>query len=135
MVTLTILTKVVYFTLQLIGTAKICYASEKSEVNPQHRQMTLKTRNLSFCRYIAVDETVKYTPHPTDPAKTLLTQEAVVTVQVSIFHGEKERELLNLSPLVNNNNNHCNAFVIFNEFSFLFLKNTCGIHILIICVQ
>ncbi|XP_023949777.1 protein slowmo [Bicyclus anynana] len=65
----------------LIGTAKICYASEKSEVNPNERKMTLKTTNLSFCRYIAVDETVKYTPDPEDPSKTLLTQEAVVTVQ------------------------------------------------------
>ncbi|XP_045459017.1 protein slowmo [Melitaea cinxia] len=65
----------------LIGTAKICYASEKSEVNPNEREMTLKTTNLTFCRYIAVDETVKYTPHPSDPTKTLLTQEAVVTVQ------------------------------------------------------
>lgn len=68
---------------QLIGTAKICYASEKSEVNPIERQMTLKTTNLTFCRYIAVDETVTYTPHPTDTSKTLLKQEAVVTVQVS----------------------------------------------------
>lgn len=52
-------------------------------MNPNERQMTLKTSNLTFCHYIAVDETVKYTPHPSDPAKTLLTQEAVVTVQVS----------------------------------------------------
>ncbi|KAJ8726373.1 hypothetical protein PYW07_001071 [Mythimna separata] len=65
----------------LIGTAKICYASEKSEVNPNQREMTLKTSNLSFCRYIAVDETVRYKPHPSDTSKTLLTQEAVVTVQ------------------------------------------------------
>lgn len=65
----------------LIGSAKICYASEKSEVDPGEKQMTLKTINLTFCRYIAVDETVKYTPHPTETGKTLLTQEAVVTVQ------------------------------------------------------
>ncbi|CAH4004310.1 protein slowmo [Pieris brassicae] len=65
----------------LIGTAKICYASEKSEVNPNQRHMVLKTTNLTFCHYIAVDETVRYTPHPSDASKTLLTQEAVVTVQ------------------------------------------------------
>lgn len=51
-------------------------------MNPNERLMTLKTSNLTFCRYIAVDETVKYTPDPSDPSKTLLTQEAVVTVQV-----------------------------------------------------
>lgn len=43
--------------------------------------MTLKTRNITFCKYIAVDETLKYEPHPTDPEKTLLKQEAVITVE------------------------------------------------------
>lgn len=36
---------------------------------------------LTFGNYIAVDEAVRYTPHPEDPTKTLLTQEAVVTVR------------------------------------------------------
>lgn len=54
-------------------------------MNPIQRQMTLKTTNLTFCHYIAVDETVKYTPHPSDSSKTLLKQEAVVTVQVIIW--------------------------------------------------
>lgn len=36
---------------------------------------------LTFGNYIAVDEAVRYTPHPNDPNKTLLTQEAVVTVR------------------------------------------------------
>lgn len=67
--------------LQLIGSAKICYASEQSEVNPATRHMILKTINLTFCRHIAVDETIRYTPDPSDPNKTLLTQEAVVTVK------------------------------------------------------
>lgn len=35
---------------------------------------------LSLCKYIAVDETVRYVPHPLDSAKTLLKQEAMVTV-------------------------------------------------------
>ncbi|XP_019874246.1 protein slowmo [Aethina tumida] len=65
----------------LIGSAKVCYAREHSEVNPNTRQMILKTINLTFCRHIAVNETIKYTPHPSDPNKTLLTQEAVVTVK------------------------------------------------------
>lgn len=69
------------WTQALIGSAKICYASEKSEVNPSIRKMILKTVNLTFCRYVAVDETLCYIPHPTDPSKTLLKQEAVVTVQ------------------------------------------------------
>ncbi|XP_046386771.1 protein slowmo isoform X1 [Ischnura elegans] len=65
----------------LIGTANVCYASEHSEVDPGSRQMTLKTRNLTFCRYIAWDESLIYSPHPNDPEKTLLKQEAVVTVK------------------------------------------------------
>ncbi|KAB0797539.1 hypothetical protein PPYR_08532 [Photinus pyralis] len=69
------------WTQALIGSAKICYASEKSVVNPSVRKMILNTVNLTFCRYVAVDETLCYTPHPTDPGKTLLKQEAVVTVQ------------------------------------------------------
>ncbi|KAL1513371.1 hypothetical protein ABEB36_002790 [Hypothenemus hampei] len=65
----------------IIGSAKVCYAAEHSEVNLSTRQMILKTINLTFCRHIAVNETLKYVPHPADPNKTLLKQEAVVTVQ------------------------------------------------------
>lgn len=42
--------------------------------------MTLKTINLTFCRHISVDEMLYYTPHPTDHTKTLLKQEATVSV-------------------------------------------------------
>ncbi|XP_065164910.1 protein slowmo [Atheta coriaria] len=65
----------------IIGNAKICYASEKSLVNPISREMIMKTINLTFCRHIAVHETLKYVPHPSDSSKTLLKQEAVVTVK------------------------------------------------------
>ncbi|XP_012266717.1 protein slowmo [Athalia rosae] len=64
----------------LIGTASVCYASEMSEVDIEKKQITLKTRNLTFCKYIGVEETVQYSPHPENPQNTLLTQEAVVTV-------------------------------------------------------
>uniref|UniRef100_A0A1B6J123 PRELI/MSF1 domain-containing protein n=1 Tax=Homalodisca liturata TaxID=320908 RepID=A0A1B6J123_9HEMI len=65
----------------LVGPSNICYASEQSLVNPSSRHMELKTRNLTFGRFIAVDETLSYQPHPEDRDKTLLKQEAVVTVQ------------------------------------------------------
>lgn len=32
---------------QIIGHAKECYASERSEVNPASKEMILKTRNVS----------------------------------------------------------------------------------------
>lgn len=36
--------------------------------------------NLTFCSHISVDEVLNYSPHPTDPSKTLLRQEASVSV-------------------------------------------------------
>nr|CAD7439344.1 unnamed protein product [Timema bartmani] len=65
----------------IVGSTNICYASERSEVNPQAKYMVMKTRNLTLCRFVAVDETVSYESHPQDPTKTLLKQEAMVTVQ------------------------------------------------------
>ncbi|KAL1124204.1 hypothetical protein AAG570_001974 [Ranatra chinensis] len=65
----------------IIGPANICFASEHSEVNPHMRHMTLKTRNLTFGKFVAVDEMVRYESHPHDCDKTLLKHEAVVTVQ------------------------------------------------------
>lgn len=64
----------------LIGTAHVCYASERSTVDAKGKSMTLKTKNITFGKYIAVDEVLRYTPHPTDPSKTLLRQEATVVV-------------------------------------------------------
>lgn len=64
-----------------VGSTNICYASEYSLVDPKQRQMTLRTRNLTFGSVMAVDETVTYMPHPEDSNKTLQRQEAIVTVQ------------------------------------------------------
>lgn len=69
------------WTHKLIGTAKTCFASERSTVDPCRKQMVLKTINLTFCRHISVDEILYYEPHPKDPNKTLLKQEASVSVQ------------------------------------------------------
>jgi len=68
------------WTHALIGTAKTCFASERSTVDPERKQMVLKTNNLTFCRNISVDEVLYYEPHPADANKTLLKQEATVTV-------------------------------------------------------
>lgn len=43
--------------------------------------MTLKTINLTFGSFLSVYETLSYVPHPTDPSKTLLKQEATVQVE------------------------------------------------------
>ncbi|KAF0304818.1 Protein slowmo [Amphibalanus amphitrite] len=65
----------------LIGSPSVCYGYEQSTVDPAQRQMELKTRNITFGSSISVDERLVYSEHPDDPSKTLLRQEAVVTVQ------------------------------------------------------
>lgn len=65
----------------IVGSPNIMYAVERSEVDPLLKKMTLRTRNLTFCNFIAVDESLIYEPHPSEPEKTLLRQEAVVLVQ------------------------------------------------------
>lgn len=66
---------------KVIGTPRVCYASERSTVNINDRQMTLKTTNVTFGSFLAVDEILQYSPHPTDPSKTLLRQQATVSVE------------------------------------------------------
>lgn len=66
---------------RLIGMDKVAYASEHSEVDPKKKTFTLRTRNLTFCNYVTVDEVLVYSPHPEDSSKTQLRQEAVVTVK------------------------------------------------------
>ncbi|KAL1402982.1 hypothetical protein pipiens_019566 [Culex pipiens pipiens] len=65
----------------MIGSPNVCYASEQSTVDPGKRLMTLKTINLTFGSFLSVYETLRYVPHPTDPCKTLLKQEATVQVE------------------------------------------------------
>lgn len=66
---------------QIIGTPKVCYASERSVVDPNERQMTLKTTNVTFGSFLSMDEILQYRPHPTDPSKTLLRQQATVSIE------------------------------------------------------
>lgn len=66
---------------KILGNERICYAKEHSTVDPTNRNMTLFTQNLTFCHLMSIDERLSYTAHPEDPTKTLLTQEAVVTVR------------------------------------------------------
>jgi hypothetical protein len=69
------------FYSQIIGTPKVCYASERSVVDPNERQMTLKTTNVTFGSFLSMDEVLQYRPHPTDPSKTLLRQQATVSIE------------------------------------------------------
>jgi len=66
---------------KLVGIDQPCYVSEHSEVDPQSRVMKLRSRNLTFCNFVTIDEQVVYAPHPSDSNSTLLRQESIVTVR------------------------------------------------------
>jgi len=66
---------------KLLGGNKTCYASEHSEVNRDEKILSLRSRNLTFDNIINVDEKLIYSVHPEDPQKTMLKQEAIITVQ------------------------------------------------------
>ncbi|XP_006141919.1 PRELI domain containing protein 3B isoform X2 [Tupaia chinensis] len=66
----------------LIGAARTkTYVQEHSVVDPVERTMELKSTNISFTNMVSVDERLIYKPHPQDPEKTVLTQEAIITVK------------------------------------------------------
>merc|ERR1719382_205179 len=66
---------------RLIGANKVCYASEYSTVDPKNRLMEMRSKNMSFCNVVNMEEKMTYTPDPEDPNRTLMKQETVVTVQ------------------------------------------------------
>lgn len=68
---------------RLLGnsTSTVCHASEHSEIDAYNKTMSLRSRNLTFNTVLNVDERLVYTEHPEDRNKTLLTQEAQITVQ------------------------------------------------------
>lgn len=62
------------------GSTKV-YASEHSEINREAQTLSLRSRNLTFNSIINVDEKLVYSIHPEDSEKTILKQEAIITVQ------------------------------------------------------
>ncbi|XP_037676801.1 PRELI domain containing protein 3B-like [Choloepus didactylus] len=66
----------------IIGAARTkTYVQEHSVVDPVERTMELKSTNISFTNMVSVDERLIYKPHSQDPEKTVLTQEAIITVK------------------------------------------------------
>merc|ERR1739848_465120 len=66
---------------RLIGTNRVCYASEKSLVDPKNRLMEMYSKNLTFNSYVNMEEKMTYTADPDDNSRTMCKQEMVVTVQ------------------------------------------------------
>jgi len=66
---------------KLIGFDEHAYAHEISAVDPENKTLSINSRNLTFESKVNVEERITYSPHPEDPDKTLMTQQAIVTVQ------------------------------------------------------
>ncbi|KAM5304988.1 PRELI domain containing protein 3B isoform 2-T2 [Glossophaga mutica] len=66
----------------LIGAARTkTYVQEHSVVDPVEKTMELQSTNISFTNMVSVDERLIYKPHPQNPEKTVLTQEALISVK------------------------------------------------------
>ncbi|KAJ8260295.1 hypothetical protein GJAV_G00179330 [Gymnothorax javanicus] len=66
----------------LIGASRTCtYIQERSVVDPREKTFELRSSNITGTNLVSVDEKLTYRPHPKDPEKTVLTQEALITVK------------------------------------------------------
>ncbi|XP_072237906.1 PRELI domain containing protein 3B-like [Leuresthes tenuis] len=66
----------------LIGNARTyTYVQEHSVVDPKEKSLELQSTNITFTNMVSVDEKLTYKPHPEDPEKTILTQEAIISVK------------------------------------------------------
>merc|ERR1712108_134677 len=91
---------------RLIGANKVCYASEYSTVDPKNRLMEMRSKNMSFCNVVNMEEKMTYTPDPEDPDRTLMKQETVVTVQGVPLTSYMEGIIVNT---VSSNSSKCRA--------------------------
>jgi hypothetical protein len=66
---------------KILGGDRLCHASEHSEIDANKKTLTLRTRNLTFSNILNVDETLVYKQDPNDENKTILTQEANISVK------------------------------------------------------
>ncbi|XP_023862192.1 PRELI domain containing protein 3B-like [Salvelinus fontinalis] len=66
----------------LIGITRTnTYIQEHSVVDPKENTFELQSTNISCTNIVSVDEKLTYRPHPQDPEKTILTQEALISVK------------------------------------------------------
>ncbi|KAF6019780.1 SLMO2 [Bugula neritina] len=65
----------------MLGTDATCFGSEVSLVDPKSKTLELRTTNLTLHDYLSIDETLVYSPHPSNKNHTLLKQEASINVK------------------------------------------------------
>lgn len=66
---------------KITGGNRICFASEHSHVDVKNKEFSLMSRNLTLNNIISIEERLTYSVHPDDRNKTMLKQEAQITVQ------------------------------------------------------
>ncbi|VDN58298.1 unnamed protein product [Dracunculus medinensis] len=81
---------------KLTGFSGMQYSHEVSIVDPASETMTLLTRNLNGAHFLQVDEKLVYTPDPLDRTKTILRQEAAITVILPAFTDYCEKAFLSI---------------------------------------
>ncbi|XP_020371786.2 PRELI domain containing protein 3A-like isoform X3 [Rhincodon typus] len=57
--------------------------------------MELSSSNITLSNLVSVDERLMYRPHPENPEKTILTQEAIITVKGVILSSYLEGLMAN----------------------------------------
>ncbi|XP_068598475.1 PRELI domain containing protein 3B-like [Brachionichthys hirsutus] len=66
----------------IIGNSRTyTYIQEHSVVDPVDQTFELQSSNITFTNLVSVDEKLTYKPHPEDKEKTILTQEAIISVK------------------------------------------------------
>ncbi|XP_006008880.1 PRELI domain containing protein 3A [Latimeria chalumnae] len=66
----------------ILGTNRtLTYIKEHSVVDPMEKKMELCSTNITLTNLVSVDERLVYRPHPENSNKTVLTQEAIITVK------------------------------------------------------
>jgi hypothetical protein len=81
---------------KLTGFSGVQYSHEYTEIDPSKRLMTLATRNLNGISFLRVDERLTYVPDPADSQKTILKQEASVSINLPAFTDYCERAFLSV---------------------------------------
>ena len=66
---------------KILGGNRMIYGSEHSVIDVKNKIFSLRSRNLTFNSIVNVDEKLTYSIHPDDNKKTMLKQEAIITVQ------------------------------------------------------
>ncbi|CAJ0578367.1 unnamed protein product, partial [Mesorhabditis spiculigera] len=81
---------------KLTGFSGTQYSHEYTEIDPNNQSMSLMTRNMNGCSFLRCDEKLTYTPHPTESDKTILKQEAIISVKLPAFADYCEKTFLNV---------------------------------------